>query len=40
MKTMKDGPLSLDRGLRSKSIFNHPHSIEERGKGERRNLDA
>jgi len=37
---MKDGPLSLDGGLRSKCIFNHLHSVEERGKAERRTLDG
>jgi len=40
MKTIKDGPLSLDRSLRRKDIFNHPHSAEERGKAERRTLNA
>jgi len=40
MKTMKDGPLSLDGCLRSKGIFNHPYSIEQRGNAERRTLDA
>jgi len=40
MKMMKDEPLSLDGGLRSKDLFNHPHYVEERGKAERRTLDA
>jgi len=40
MKTIKDEPLSLDGCLRSKGIFNHPRSVEERGKAERRILDA
>jgi len=37
---MKDGPLSLDGGLRSKGMLNHPHPVEERGRVERRTLDA
>jgi len=40
MKMMKDESLSLDGGLRSKGIFSHPHSVEKRGKVERRTLDA
>jgi len=36
MKTMNNAPLSLDGGLRSNGIFNHPHSVEARGKAERR----
>jgi len=37
---MKDSSLSLDGGLRSKGIFNNPHSVEERGKAERKTLNA
>jgi len=40
IKTIKDGRSSIDKGLRSKSRFNHPHSVEERGTPETRNLDA
>jgi len=37
---MKDGPLSLDGGLRSKGILNHPHPVKERDRVERRTLDT
>jgi len=37
---MKDRSFSLDGGLRSKGIFNHLHSVKERGRVERRTLDA
>jgi len=40
MEMMKDGSLSLDGGLRSKGIFNHSHSVEERGTTKRGILDA
>jgi len=32
IKTMQEGPLSLSKGLRSNTMFNHPYSIEERAK--------
>jgi len=37
---MKDEPLSLDGGLRSKGILNHPHPVKERDKVEGRTLDT
>jgi len=37
---MKDGALSLDGGLRSKGMPNHPHSVKERDRVERKTLDA
>jgi len=40
MKTIKDRPLSLNGGLRSKGIFNLPHFVEERGKVERGTIDV